>query len=82
MISGVYDLNQVIDYLQHTLNLGGSLVFHRLVHFAETKCYQGVFLALGFVDRAFNQRNFYLAHCSLLVIGYWLLVIGTNADNQ
>lgn len=38
-------------------------MFNCLVDLAETKRNQGIFLALAFVDRAFNQRNFYLAHC-------------------
>ncbi len=63
LFSGVYHLNEVIDHAEHTLNLGCCFVFDRLVDLAETQRYQRIFLALALVDRAFYQRNFYLAHC-------------------
>lgn len=75
-MSGVCYLYEVVDNPEHTLNLRSCFVFHRLVHLAETQRFEGIFLTLGFVNGAFDQRNFYFTHCSLLVIGYRLLVIG------
>lgn len=63
LFSGIYHLNEVIDHAKHTLNLGCCFVFDRLVDLAETQRHQRIFLAFALVDRAFYQRNFYLAHC-------------------
>lgn len=69
--SGVFNLNEVLNDTNHTHDLGIALMFYGLVDLAEAKRFEGVFLTLRFVDRTFDQGNFYFAHvrCSLYV-GY------------
>lgn len=45
-------------------------MLYRLMHLAKTQCFECILLALGFVNWAFDQRNFYFAHfrCSLNVV--------------
>ena len=76
--SGIFYLNEVVHYPQHAVDLRRGFVFHGLVHFAEAQSSKRCLLALAFVDRAFDQSDFYLTHCSywLSVISYWLMVTG------
>lgn len=78
--SGIRYLNEVIDDPQHTLDLRRGFVLHRLMNLAETQRFQRIFLAPGFVNRAFYECNFYLTHCQLSVVGCWLLVIGGSSS--
>jgi len=82
--SGVFNLNEVLYNPDHTHNLGIALVFNCLIDFAETQSLQGVFLALGFVNRTFDQGNFYFAHvrCSLCVGRCWLFVVQRAGNEQ
>ena len=60
--SGVIYLNKVLNNTNHALDLWRSFVFNYLIDLPKAQGHQGVFLALRFVDRAFDQFNFYLAH--------------------
>ncbi len=62
--------NEVVDHAQHPLNLRGRFVLYRLVHFAKAQSFQRVFLPFAFVNRAFDQCDFYFAHCCKKVSGF------------
>lgn len=74
-ISGIFYLNQVVYYPDHSVDLSIVFMLDGLVHFAETQRDQRVFLPFCFVNRAFDEGDFYLAHVLLSVIGYLLSVV-------
>jgi len=61
-VSGVFNLNKVLHYANHTLNVGVGFVLHRLVHFTKAQRGERRLLSFAFVNWAFDQRDFYLAH--------------------
>ena len=55
-------LHEVLNHPDHSLNLRVIIVLNGLMNLAKTQGFQGGLLALGFVNRAFYQGDFYLAH--------------------
>jgi len=59
---GVTYLHEVLHNPDHALDMWVVIVLNGLVHLAKAQGYQGRFLAFGFVNGAFHQRDFNLAH--------------------
>lgn len=68
----------MLDGINHTQNLRGSLVFYALVHFAEAKGLERSLLACGTANRTSYLCNFKLFH--LLYIIKLLLISFSVSD--
>ena len=62
LLSGIYYLNQVLYDPDHSVELSIVFMLYRLINFAETQRCQRVFLPFCFINRAFDECDFYLAH--------------------
>ena len=62
----------MVNDADHTHCLRVIFAFYRLIDFTKAECLERVFLAFRFVNRAFYQRDFYLAHVLIFfkVYGY------------
>lgn len=62
VLSDLFNLHQVANFVNHTQDLGSSFHFFRSIQFFQTQCNQSLLLALRPVDTAFNLCYFYLFH--------------------